>query len=138
MAIHASLAKEVGHPFRWLAFYVLGIVVGLVGIITIAPKQLRVGGQEAQNVKIITGSFGGVLGVVAVINIVVLCCSTHAGGGDVLMVISVVSATLSILSAFYSDMIIAAVANHWSGPPHRFQTWYWLFFAAKRFPLFSV
>ncbi len=129
----------IGRPFWWLILYILGIVFGLVGIFAIAIKQLRAGGQEAQNVRIVTGSFGGFVGLMVLIGIIVICCGEGqdmgAAGMGSAFVVGVIGC---LLAAFYSDLIIAAVANYWSGAPHRHRAAYWIFFMAKRFPLASV
>ncbi|KAI9883665.1 MAG: hypothetical protein M1823_004575 [Watsoniomyces obsoletus] len=140
MAIHASVSDEddSGNPYFWLILYAFGIVIGLVGVIAIAVKQLREGGKEAQNVRIVTGSFGGFLGFVLLVGVVILCIHGKFRSEDGIMVALAVLGALGLVAAFYSDLVIAAVADHWSGAPHRYKAVYWVFFGAKRFPLFSL
>ncbi len=140
MAIHAAVTnkEEVGDPFWWLALYAVGILIGLLGIIAIVAQQIRAGGKEAQNVKIVTGSFGGFLGLVLVVGLVIWASRGGFKAKYGATVAMVVVPTLGLIAAFYSDLVLAAVVNHWSGAPHRYRAAYWIFFSAKRFPLFSV
>jgi hypothetical protein len=156
-AIQIKRQEQNKKPFRWLTLYCLGTVVGMVGLISIVIQTFAL----SKNIRIVTYTFGGVvLGISILIGLLACCClgtrrktdykalgdgaknSTDKvwsglilGGGSAF---TAAIALFEVLAALYSDMILAAIANNWSGAPtDDNQYFYWTYFTAKRLPFFS-
>ncbi|KAK4222636.1 hypothetical protein QBC38DRAFT_489373 [Podospora fimiseda] len=124
----------------WFPLYFLGSVVGFVGIMNVVGKHIG----ENKEVKIITGAFGGVTLIVALF-VLVSCWFFMSGTGCCGMVgvsffvgAGVTVFVLSVLFAFYTDWVLAALAGDLVGTPSGDNAvFYWTYFAAKRLPMLS-
>ncbi|KAK4642884.1 hypothetical protein QC761_401365 [Podospora bellae-mahoneyi] len=125
----------------WVPLYVLGVVVGFVGIMNIVSKHI----MGNQQLRIITGVFGGVV-LLMVMVVIVLSWLMMSGSGGCVGIVGVgcLAATgvavfmLSVLFAFYTDWVLAALAEDLVGTPSRDNAvFYWTYFAAKRLPMVS-
>ncbi|KAK0744629.1 hypothetical protein B0T21DRAFT_281722 [Apiosordaria backusii] len=135
---------KVGRYHRvwyWVPLYVLGVAVGFVGIMNIVSKHI----MGNQQLRIITGVFGGVV-LLIVLAVVVLSWLMMSGSGGCVGIvgISCLAATgvavfaLSVLFAFYTDWVLAALAEDLVGIPSQDNAvFYWTYFAAKRLPMVS-
>jgi len=117
----------------WLLLYAPGVVAGLAGLFSLVGRTINTN----QDVKIITGVFGGVTLLLAIAVFMLACCaSSRFMSGIWIFVVSLVC--LAALGAFYSDWILAAIADNLAGAPSRDNAAvYWLYFIAKRLPFFS-
>ncbi|KAK3998051.1 hypothetical protein QBC44DRAFT_313812 [Cladorrhinum sp. PSN332] len=124
----------------WFPLYFLGSVVGFVGIMNVVGKHIN----ENQQVKIITGVFGGVT-LIVVLAVLISCWLFMSGTGccgtvgvTFLAGAGVAVFVLSVLFAFYTDWVLAALAEDLVGTPSGDNAvFYWTYFAAKRLPMLS-
>ncbi|KAK4194486.1 hypothetical protein QBC40DRAFT_290688 [Triangularia verruculosa] len=125
----------------WVPLYVLGVVVGFVGIMNIVSKHI----MGNQQLRIITGVFGGVVLLIVLVVVALSWLMMSGSGGCVGIVgVSCLAATgvavfaLSVLFAFYTDWVLAALAEDLVGTPSQDNAvFYWMYFAAKRLPMVS-
>ncbi|KAK4173901.1 hypothetical protein QBC36DRAFT_358822 [Triangularia setosa] len=125
----------------WVPLYMLGVVVGFVGIMNIVLKHI----MGIQQLRIITGVFGGVVLLIVLVVVMLLWLMMSESGGCIEIVgISCLAATgvavfaLSVLFAFYTDWVLAALAEDLVGTPSQDNAvFYWTYFAAKRLPMVS-
>ncbi|KAK4168404.1 hypothetical protein QBC43DRAFT_310189 [Cladorrhinum sp. PSN259] len=138
-----SLPQGKGRYHRvwyWFPLYFVGSVIGFVGIMNVVGKHIG----ENQKVKIITGAFGGVT-LIVVLAVLVACWLFMSGSGCFGTVgVSFVAGAgvavfvLSVLFAFYTDWVLAALAGDLVGTPSGDNAvFYWTYFAAKRLPMLS-
>jgi hypothetical protein len=120
----------------WLFLYVVGLIVGIVGVFSLVKETWL----DIPKVRLITYVFGGICGgiIVFVFLGTMLDCE---GNGLATSFVSVPIGgvtLLVVLGVFYSDWILAAIAGNMAGVPSSdVALLYWLYFAFKRFPLFS-
>jgi hypothetical protein len=130
----------------WLFLYIPGVVAGLAGLFSLVGQTI----MTNKDVKIITAVFGGVTLALAAVTGLVVCCAlisdskssaSHLFESMFASGISAVGISVglfAILGAFYSDWILAAIAENLSGAPSSDNAaLYWSYFAAKRLPFFS-
>jgi hypothetical protein len=128
----------------WLLLYIPGVVGGLAGLFSLVGETIKTN----QNVKTITGVFGGVTLLVALlVGLLVWLRISERGSSEGsldpvfasgMMFLGVTIGCLAILGAFYSDWILAAIAENLSGfPSSDNAALYWSYFVAKRLPFFS-
>jgi hypothetical protein len=122
----------------WLPLYGCGIIVGMSGLISLVHHN-----WHNHLVQLVTVAFAGVIFGTAVVFAALVLCSS-GGGADAFFVGSVVGvgtivSLIGVLSAFYSDWILAAVMGNMVGQPSSdIAPLYWTYFVAKRLPLFSI
>lgn len=121
-------------PAGWLVFYILGIAVGLVGLISIVVEAWP---TRSKAIEIISEVFG----TAVLLGIPIGICF-HTFISNALVGICGAIGMIGILPAFYSDWILAAIAvqegGDWAGTPSSdYAPLYWAYFAAKRLPFFS-
>jgi hypothetical protein len=122
----------------WLPIYGCGIVVGMSGLVSLVHHN-----WHNHLVQIVTVSFAGaVFGTALVLAVLVLCgnggsaSGFFVGGG---VGFGTVVSLIGILSAFYSDWILAAVMGNMVGQPSSdVAPLYYTYFVAKRLPFFSI
>ena len=130
----------------WLFLYIPGVVAGLAGLFSLVGQTI----MTNKDVKIITAVFGGVTLALAAVTGLVVCCAlisdskssaSHLFESMFASGISAVGISVglfAILGAFYSDWILAAIAENLSGAPSSDNAaLYWSYFVAKRLPFFS-
>lgn len=127
--------RKVRVTLLWTVLYALGTLIGSVGLMSLVAKTF----SRSRNIKVITGVFVGVLGIGVVLG-TVLAVVVTVGEPRVQFALGTSIATLilgfEILVAFYSDFVLAAIAENWSGAPSSDTTLlFWVYFAAKRLPL---
>ncbi|KAK3349088.1 hypothetical protein B0T25DRAFT_547173 [Lasiosphaeria hispida] len=128
----------------WTAFYSLGAIVGLVGVIAIVHESM-----ENERLKVITAVFGCVvgLGAAAAVSCVMSGRSELGTGGvgsrvgwSLIAAIGVAIFEMLFLFAFYTDWVLAALAGDMVGlqiPGDNFWSAL-LYFFAKRLPMLSM
>jgi hypothetical protein len=91
------------------------------------------------DVQLITGVFAAaVFGSAAVVTVLV-CFGNGGVFASSLMGIGLAASLIAVLSAFYSDWILAAVMGKLTGyPSSDVAPLYWLYFLTKRLPLLSL
>lgn len=130
---------EVTPSILWGILYVLGLIVGMVGLASLAKETWH----SNSRVRLITYVFGGVTGgLVAflLIGALVKCCDDDSEDvGEIFAGIWIIAIGLFIVfGLFYSDWILAAIAGNLSGfPSGDIAVLYWLYFVAKRLPMLS-
>ncbi|KAK4459725.1 hypothetical protein QBC42DRAFT_182731 [Cladorrhinum samala] len=125
----------------WFPLYFVGSVIGFVGIMNVVGKNIN----DNHRLKLITGVFGGVT-LLVVMAVLVLCCLLMDGSGccgalsiSFLAGAGVAVFVLSVLFAFYTDWVLAALAGDLVGTPSSDNAvFYWTYFAAKRLPMLSI
>jgi hypothetical protein len=139
----------------WGILYVLGLIVGMVGVFSLVKETWL----DIHEVRIVTYVFGGISGgIIAIVLLsgiamflVGLCLSVSDDDSDEgeeviktgcgtagTVVLAGGPIALVIFGVFYSDWILAAIAGNLAGAPSGdVAILYWLYFAFKRFPLFS-
>ncbi|KAK3316894.1 hypothetical protein B0H66DRAFT_562362 [Apodospora peruviana] len=122
-------------------FYFLGAVVGFVGVVNVVRKNIG----ENQQLRIVTGVFGGVVLFIVLVVALLVCCASSGSGfvgrfGITLFFGGLVGVfVLTVLFAFYTDWVLAALAGDIVGRPSKDNAaFYWTYFAAKRLPMFSM
>ncbi|KAJ9624170.1 hypothetical protein H2203_005621 [Taxawa tesnikishii (nom. ined.)] len=131
---------KVSHaPFWWLMLYAAGVVVGMTGLGSLVVKTW----SQTMRVHTVTYVFSAIVGTLVVVVVLVFIFLGEdvtdrfvwGGLGAVLTAIFAFGA----LSALYSDMVLAAIANNWSGAPFDDNKYiFWAWFAAKRLPILSL
>ncbi|KAK4186779.1 hypothetical protein QBC35DRAFT_500279 [Podospora australis] len=140
----SGLSNKKGRYHRvwyWFPLYFLGAVIGFVGVMNVVSKHIAANKQ----VQIITGAFGGVTALI-VLAIMITCWLLMSGSGVLgsvgvpcLAGTGVAVFVLSVLFAFYTDWVLAALAGDLVGVPSSDNAvFYWMYFAAKRLPMVSV
>ncbi|KAF2117317.1 hypothetical protein BDV96DRAFT_451402, partial [Lophiotrema nucula] len=132
-------------PLYWLILYFAGTVTGMVGLLALVYTSFR----HNQDVRSLTIGFAVVIAILPALT-AVYWYKKHLemeGGGRVManaMLYTVGGAFLSFFmvfgffSALYSDLVLGAIAQKWSGAPSEdYAALYWTWFIAKRFPMVS-
>ena len=130
-----------------MIFYFCGSVVGFTGVMYLVSHHFT----AVPLVRTVTYVFSGVvLFFVVGAGLLGLCVAFSGGFPDLeeLSFLSVVGTAavlgwavivVTVLFALYTDWILAAVADDVVGVPSSDnQIFYWLYFAAKRFPMLSM
>ena len=130
----------------WLFVYLGGTIAGLTGVLSLVGDTFT----SFPAVRTITYVFVAVAvatGVAIFLHGLYLAFFNNKNGYkpiDMMAETSVVAflapmLVFGLLGAFYSDWILAAVAdNGWAGQPSDDNRWlYWTYFVAKRIPLFA-
>lgn len=139
--------RESRKVLFWLLLYVPGVGAGLVGLFSLVSETIRTNGT----VKIVTGVFGGVTFLVTIlVGLLIKSRISRKSADDAsgaasldpfasgMMFLGVCLGCLAVLGAFYSDWILAAIAENLSGVPSSDNAaLYWSYFVAKRLPFFS-
>ena len=140
-------AKHLDYaPLWWLILYFLGTITGMVGLFGLIIADFR----HNSDVRSLTYSF------LVIVTVRALTTGTYwytrhietsAGGYEALKAAYIQTfggffiallAAFGFFSALYSDLVLGAIAQNWSGFPSRDnQALYWAWFAAKRLPMFS-
>jgi len=177
MGIHRCiLSSPIDHrnksvmPFIWLLIYLIGIILGLVGLISLVSET-----WSYQPVRAVTGAFLGIAigcGVIAallipstgyketyhprepqgiqyVLSLVGLGSGNYGydvqrheykswgGLSAFLNIIPAVLAFIGFFAALYSDWALGVMTENLAGVPSSdIRVLYWIYFAAKRIPLF--
>lgn len=146
MVIHrASLRKDDDSrgPFIWLAFYVIGVIGGLVGVFSLVIRT-----WEIQAVKDITYAFGSVGTFLALICAIFWLrsdgCSRLSGLSWRTMGVTVLGAVslTGSFAAWYSDWVLGVMAGNIEGGPGdgpgrgANAAFWWIYFMSKRLPMF--
>lgn len=129
----------------WLLLYIPGVGVGLAGLFSLVAETI----QSNHNVMVITAVFGAITLAVTVVVGLVVCCIMSGNGsrdtvlgpvlGSSLAACGVALACFGVLGAFYSDWVLAAIAENMVGTPSGDNSaLYWSYFSAKRLPFFSA
>jgi hypothetical protein len=140
---------HIGTPLAGTISYWCGSVAGLVGVFDIVHRTF----DSNRNVRITTGILIGLacLFLLFLFAVGVLLYRGKAknraerkenrDGGRTLMMMSPLGAigVAVAVAVFYSDWTLAAVQNNWAGTPSDdFAYLYWIYFAAKRLPMFAL
>ncbi len=135
----------------WLLLYLPGLVIGLVGLLSILVETVHHNAQ-VRAISVAFGALGlvalagfGVWGIVSFVREdaeeacdgVLSCLITAVfGGGGMALVLGL--PILGLLAALYSDWVLGAVAGSLAGVPSSdVAPLYWTYFVAKRLPFFS-
>ncbi len=107
----------------WLLLYIPGVAAGMAGLLSLVAKTIG----SNHNVMIVTAVFGAItLFVAAVVGMIVCCTFTDKASTKKIfgsLVGSGVTAGVTalgcfgVLGAFYSDWILASIAENMSGAP---------------------
>jgi hypothetical protein len=135
---------EAAKVLFWLLLYIPGVAAGMAGLLSLVADTIATN----HNVMVVTAVFGSItLFVAAVVGLIVCCVFADKASTGVIFgsfVGSSLSACLvalgcfGILGAFYSDWILASIAENMSGVPSSDNAaLYWSYFVAKRLPFFS-
>lgn len=130
--------RDAAKVLFWLFLYIPGVIAGMVGLLSLVAKTI----STNHKVMIITAVFGAVaLAAALLIGALVCFVADDMYGrifGSGLTSLSVLLGCLGVLGAFYSDWILAAIAENMSGNPSADNAaLYWSYFVAKRLPFFS-
>ncbi|KAF8248504.1 hypothetical protein K440DRAFT_547721 [Wilcoxina mikolae CBS 423.85] len=114
----------------WLLLYVLGIVIGFVGLVSLIAKVWDHNPFVGRTTEI----FSYILAVILFVALI-----TAVIGFKLSSVVLIVLILFGALSALYSDWILAGIAGNLLGMPTADNTvLYFLYFAAKRLSFFSI
>jgi hypothetical protein len=121
-------------PLLWLGLYACGVIIGLVGLITVVVNNWS-GHTKAMN--IVCGLFGGCVVLIPILVFLVLQYMEDEMLDNILGSLFVLVVIIGVLTALWSDWILAAISvrhgGNWSGVPSSgVQGLYWGYFAAKR------
>lgn len=132
-------------PLRWLALYLLGTVLGAIGLGPLVAASFA-----NADVKHLTYGFGTVMVVIPMTVTgywyakhlelpqggwrVLVSAYLYGAGGAVLAFV----ASFCVFAPLYSDLVLGAIAGKWSGlPSAEFAPLYWAWFAVLRLPLLA-
>ncbi|KAI9768675.1 MAG: hypothetical protein M1839_003983 [Geoglossum umbratile] len=139
---------EEANPVRlkllaWLPIYGCGIVVGMSGLVSLVHHN-----WHNHLVQIVTVAFAGAVFGTAIVGTAlisaILALSGNGGGAGGFFAggvfgFSTVVGLIGVLSAFYSDWILAAVMGNMVGQPSSdVAPLYYTYFVAKRLPFFAI
>ncbi|OCL03685.1 hypothetical protein AOQ84DRAFT_140832 [Glonium stellatum] len=133
-------------PLWWLIVYLVGTTIGMVGLIGLIVSDFR----HNSNVRSLTYGFVVAIAVLA-LTTVAYWYKLHLeqNNGELKGLIKaylqtfgsffiVLVAAFGFFSPLYSDMVLGAIAQNWSGfPSEENQVLYWTWFGAKRLPMFA-
>lgn len=136
-------------PIAWVCLTVAGVVVGLIALCGLTARFWRdENASVAHHVHIVSISFGCIMAVLLVCQIIgfqncILRCFLRwirsREEGDEPNAALVFCYWFCIYSAFFSDWLLSAISGDWAGLPNDDVQWlYWLYFAAKRAPMFML
>lgn len=125
---HKSRTREITrNPIYWLALYILGVVAGMIGLVSLVIKTW----EFHTSIRAISFS------VAAALAIFLLMAIGVAPG--IWWKLFWLAMGAGVASALYGDMVLAAIAGAWYGVPSRdAEILYWSWFVAKRLPMFSM
>jgi hypothetical protein len=119
--------------FFGTGLYWIGCLVGAVGLFTVVHETF----PQNHGVQIATYAFIAVTGSGLVVGVLLGVYKHSARHGSLIAPIAAIIIFL-VAAVFYSDWVLAAVERNWIGVPSMDNAVvYWLYFAAKRLPLFS-
>jgi hypothetical protein len=131
--------KDIARSTIWLALYVVGLTIGLMGVGTWVKET-----WDNHTIRLITYAFGGICGGLILIPGVGSCCTWVDGHEDVLPLvymgpIALAAGGIVMLGVLYSDWILAVIAGNLAGVPSPdILILYWAYFAAKRLPKLNI
>ena len=133
-------------PLYWLILYLAGTIAGMVGLLALIYTSFR----HNRDVRSLTYGFGLVLIILPITtafywykkHLELLQRGTGALGQASLHTIGgaliAFAAVFGFFSALYSDLVLGAIAEKWSGAPTEdYAGLYWTWFIAKRTMLLS-
>ena len=130
--------EHVSKAAWWLVLYVLGLIVGMVGVLSLVTETW----DENHTIHIITYAFLGACGPIVIVIGGSVCvnaidddagCVKFSAGWPLGGVVGIV-----VLGVFYSDWILGAISGDLSGAPSSDNMYlYWAYFIVKRLPLAS-
>ena len=132
---HGDAAKVL----FWLILYIPGVGAGMIGLLSLVGETIH----SNHNVMIVTAVFGAVILAAALLVGILVCCGSSSRIVGPLVVsgltsLFVILGCIGVLGAFYSDWILAAIAENMAGTPSSDNAaLYWSYFVAKRLPFFS-
>lgn len=138
----------------WLLPYAIFDILGLAGLFTLEDSVIK-HGPNADNARIVAGSFGGAYAFAAVLTGLLKYMYPRLIFGRILghirddewpRFIRILMASvfgvccgvvcMVILSVFNSDVALAAITNNWGGAPTGDRQYLvWIFFVAQRLPM---
>ncbi|TGZ78498.1 hypothetical protein EX30DRAFT_334424 [Ascodesmis nigricans] len=146
--------KEFLRILFWLFLYLPGVIVGLVGLISLVTQHWS-SWPVRKTTFIFIGIAGGLSALLFLFFILIGCIEMYdersedeppkykeflklgLGGGFGSGFAAFLS-LVGLLGAFYSDWVLAALAGNITGVPSRDHSWlYYGFFLSKRLPMFS-
>jgi hypothetical protein len=144
-----SLAsQQLNKAFRkilyWSVLYFPAAIVGFVGVMDLVVHNIS-GNRTLQTVSYIFGGVGiGSVLVVALVAFIFTWSGPSENFFASLFGSSVIGVAfgffvLTVLSALYADWVLGCIAGNFVGVPSSdIQVLYWVYFAAKRLPMFSL
>jgi hypothetical protein len=143
---HAKPKQRNYNPLYWLILYFFGTMTGMIGLLALVITDFR----HNSDVRSLTYGFAVAIVVLALTSgtywykrhmekstggyEALKAAYIHTFGGFFIALL----AAFNFFSALYSDLVLGAIAQNWSGfPSENNQVLYWAWFAAKRLPLFS-
>ena len=129
-----------GRVYFWLLLYIPGVCAGMAGLFSLVAETIH----DNHKVMIVTAVFGSIAltgalvygGVFGLLSQGGMIGKIFASGGSILVM---ALAGLGVLGVFYSDWILAAIAENMSGTPSSdIEALYWSYFVFKRLPFFST
>ncbi|KAJ2925346.1 hypothetical protein H1R20_g11746, partial [Candolleomyces eurysporus] len=127
------------HVFWWIILYVPGMFAGIVGVMTLAVKNI-----ENKAVLKLTAGFYTVVGtgvLIVVAGLLYRIRNAEGGTGKKIVFGGLiwVVATFSILAVFYSDWALGMMTDNITGlPSGDTAALYWTYWISKRLPMFSL
>ncbi|KAF2729548.1 hypothetical protein EJ04DRAFT_447065 [Polyplosphaeria fusca] len=140
--------QEDQTPLFWLILYLVGTMTGMAGLLALNWSSFR----DNHDVRSLTYGFGVTIIIIPVMAAAYwymkhLDLGHDAKGRDYVSAglhmagsfFVAGAAAFGFFSALYCDLVLAAIAQNWSGMPSEdFAPLYWAWFVAKRFPMLSI
>jgi hypothetical protein len=122
-------------PGLWVAPYICGVIIGLVGLIAMVVNNWS---DRTLAMDVICGTFGGCSLLIFLVLFRKWGDANKADSFEAFL--GALTVTIGVMTALWSDWILAAIhvqdGGNWSGVPSSDATvLYWGYFAAKRLPL---
>jgi hypothetical protein len=123
--------------YWWLAIFVAGTIVGLFGLIPLVVTYYHDVGDVKQAVKVFTNIFTLFVGVPLLFWLIWIFFLTKQGKAG--FGFAVIAVWIGLICAVWADWVLAAIADNWGGMPSGdIAVFFWIYFAAKRLPMFSM
>jgi hypothetical protein len=125
------IPENIRDSFFWIEIYAIGIIVCFVGLFSLVSKSW-------DDPRIQTFTFVWIALVLMSIPLACLILNISSFRASLPLYFVASSIAMGVTGALYSDWVVAAIASSYSGVPDGNNlVLYWMYFAAKRFPLLS-
>jgi hypothetical protein len=134
ISIEVDWSSQSG-AYWWLSAYTTGTVIGVVGLIPLVIDHYD--HHFTPGIKVMSNLFAMFVGFPIVLWL--LCITYWIKKRAMISSFVIVLVWIGLFTAIYADWVLAGIARNWGGlPSSDIALLFWIYFAAKRLPMFSV